>query len=116
MRKIIIYSISLVALILLLVGCTDKLSSKQEGNIREAAYNWIDDTSKATITSWNTATIEEVRFDKEHLVTNKTENVDIINKKTYKVTFTTTNDEILGPIIIYLDKDTLEVLGMDFRD
>ena len=31
-------------------------------------------------------------------------------------TFTTHKDELLGPIVIYLDKNNLNVLGLDFRE
>lgn len=35
-----------------------------------------------------------------------------VNTEVFKITFTTK----LGPVIIYLDTNTFEVLGMDFRE
>ena len=42
--------------------------------------------------------------------------MNIKGKDTYKVTFRTTNEGILGPIIIYIDKNSYSVLGGDLRE
>ena len=93
-----------------------KSSHIEKDNIRQTAYNWIDDSIKSTMIDWQTSKIENITFDKEHLIINETETLDIINTEVFKVTFTTKDDDLLGPVIVYLDKDTFEVLGMDFRE
>lgn len=57
-----------------------------------------------------------ILFAEEHILATKTDSTDIKNIKTYKVIFNTTKDELLVPIVIYLSKDNLNVLGIDFRE
>ena len=116
MKRILGYGILVVLFTLQLVGCSNISSNESKNKIRKTAYNWLDDASKSDIINWKTATVEEVKFEEEHVVVTKTDNIDIRNIETYKVTFTTQKDELLGPIVIYLDKDNLNVLGVDFRE
>ena len=116
MKRILGYGILVVLFTLQLVGCRNISSNESKNKIRKTAYNWLDDASKSDIIDWETATVEEVKFEEEHVVVTKTDNIDIRNIETYKVTFTTQKDELLGPIVIYLDKDNLNVLGVDFRE
>lgn len=39
-----------------------------------------------------------------------------LNTEVFKITFTTKDDNLLRTVIIYLDTNTFEVLGMDFRE
>lgn len=39
-----------------------------------------------------------------------------LNTEFFKITFTTKDDDLLGPVILYLDTNTFKVLGMDFRE
>ena len=116
MKKIFTSIIFLLAFSISFTGCSTKSSLTEKDTIREIAYNWIDDNKKSTIIDWKTSKVEKITFDKEHLVVNETETLDIINKEAFKVTFTTKDDDLLGPVIVYLDTDTSEVLGMDFRE
>lgn len=116
MKRILGYGILVVLFTLQLVGCRNISSNESKNKIRKTAYNWLDDASKSDIIDWETATVEEIKFEEEHVVVTKTDNIDIRNIETYKVTFTTQKDELLGPIVIYLDKDNLNVLGVDFRE
>ena len=55
-------------------------------------------------------------FEEEYFIANEENTpVNIQNKETYIVTFTT-NDDILGPIIVYIDQDDSSVLGIDYRE
>lgn len=99
-----------------LICCSNISSNKSKNKIMKTAYNWLDNTSKSDILNWETATVEEVNFEEEHVVATKTASVDIRNIEAYKVTFTTHKDELLGPIVIYLDKNNLNLLGLDFRE
>ena len=114
MKRMLGYGLLILLFSLKLVGCSNISSNEFKNKVREIA--WLDDTSKSDIINLETALIEKVKFKEEHLVATKTDNIDIKNIEAYKVTFTTQNDELLGPIVIYLDKDNLNVLGIDFRD
>lgn len=112
MRRILTYGLLIVAFTLQLTGC----SNTSKDTIKETAYNWLDNINQMSIIDWKSANVKTIKFDKEHIIANTTENsINIQDKETYQVTFTT-NDEILGPIVVYLDKDNLEVLGIDYRD
>lgn len=116
MKRILGYGVLVVLIALQLVGCSSISSNESKNKVRETAYNWLDDTSKADILNWETAPVEEVKFKEEHVVATEVDTIDIRNIETYKITFTTQKDELLGPIVIYLDKDNLNVLGLDFRE
>ena len=112
MRKILTYGLLIVAFTLQLAGC----SNTPKDTIKETAYNWLNERNQMSIIDSESANIKAIKFDTEHIVENQIENsINIQDKETYQVTFTT-NDEILGPIVVYVDKDNLEVLGMDYRD
>lgn len=112
MRKTLTYMVLFFTIILLIYE-GGKVS---KNTIRESAYNYLDTKSKSSITDWKSATIKIRKYNKDYLVeTSNNELIDIKDKKTYQVTFKT-NNEVLGPIIVYLDKDSLEVLGIDFRE
>ena len=92
------------------------VSNKIDDNIKEIAYNWLDNQSKSSIVDWKSADINIIKFNEEHFVANTIEiSKNIQDKETYQVTFET-NDDILGPIVIYVDKTDLNVLGVDYRD
>jgi hypothetical protein len=42
--------------------------------------------------------------------------INIKDKDTYKVIFRTNNQSLLGPITIYVDKNSYKILGIDLRD
>lgn len=112
MKKLLTYCLLIIAFTLQLTGC----NNTSKDTIKETAYNWLDEQNQMSIIDWESANIKVIKFDTEHIVTNQTENsINIQDKETYQVTFKT-NDEILGPIVVYLDKDTLKVLGIDYRD
>ncbi|WP_195990268.1 hypothetical protein [Clostridium sp. D53t1_180928_C8] len=109
MKKIyILFIISIVQL----VGCNNT-SNKY---IRENAYNYLDYRNKAAIINWESADVQKIKFEEEYFIENEENTpVNIKNKETYIVTFTT-NDDIFGPIIVYIDQDDSSVLGIDYRE
>jgi hypothetical protein len=69
--------------------------------MREIAWNSLSLSDRSTVTvDWGKATVKETTFQ---------------DKEVYAVTFNTTYDALLGPIIVYIDKITLEVLGYGIR-
>lgn len=116
MKSIIKSTLLILFFSLLLIGCNTTTPDKINSEIREIAYNWLDDAIKSEIINSDTATIGKVIFTSEYFVARKTKHVDIRNIETYRVIFNTANDDLLGPIVVYLEEDTLNVLGMDYRE
>lgn len=82
-----------------------KIEVNNHAQVREQAYDWLDETSKSSITDWTSAKVEEVKYKEAG-----------IDKMKYQVTFHTMDDDLLGPINVYLDFQTLELLGSDIRN
>lgn len=116
MKKIFTYIILIITVSILFTGCITESYLPKKVNITEIAYNWLDDNIKSTIINWQSSKVEKKIIDTNHLVANGLETLDIVNKEVFKVTFSTEDDDLLGAVIVYLDTDTFEVLGMDFRD
>ena len=116
MKNIIKSMLIILFSVLLLIGCNSTTSDKTDKEIREIAYNWLDDESKSEITNSSTASIGKVIFTSEHLVATKTKSLDIRNIESYRVIFNTAKDDLLGPIVVYLEEDTFSVLGIDYRE
>lgn len=108
-----------------LVGCSgDKNNNRVEplpdadtifletaASIREIAWNQISEAEKASVNGdWKKASVKITKWDDVPLkkASYKPESV-------YKVTFTTKEDPMLGPIGIYFDPATKKVVGYDAR-
>ena len=129
MKKIIIYGLLSVIFTIQLVGCSNMKSEKEEivvrectktleesnDNIKMIAYNWLDDTNKESIINMEKAKVEEVLREEQYFAAVNEDEVGVNGEIVYRVTFNTVCDEILGPIVIYLNKDNLSILGMDIR-
>ena len=109
MKKI--YILFIISIVQLVGG--NNTSNKY---IRENAYNYLDYRYKSAIINWESADVQKIKFEEEYFIANEENTpVNIQNKETYIVTFTT-NDDILGPIIVYIDQDDSSVLGIDYRE
>ncbi|MBX9139181.1 MULTISPECIES: hypothetical protein [unclassified Clostridium] len=109
MKKI--YILFIISIVQLVGG--NNTSNKY---IRENAYNYLDYRTKSAIINWESADVQKIKFEEEYFIANEENTpVNIQNKETYIVTFTT-NDDILGPIIVYIDQDDSSVLGIDYRE
>ena len=109
MKKI--YILFIISIVQLVGG--NNTSNKY---IRENAYNYLDYKNKSAIINWESADVQKIKFEEEYFIANEENTpVNIQNKETYIVTFTT-NDDILGPIIVYIDQDDSSVLGIDYRE
>lgn len=95
-----------------LVGC----KSISRESIKENAYNYLDYRTKASVSDWKKSSIEKVKFNEDYFITNNESiSINIKDKETYIVTFAT-NDEILGPIKVYVNEDDLTILGLNYRE
>ena len=84
--------------------------------ISNSAYNWLDDNNKALVIDKKPVEIKEISFSDEYLIFNGSETTDINGMEVYRVTFKSDKEELLGPIVVYLGRENLKVLGMDYRE
>ncbi|MDF2538445.1 MAG: hypothetical protein K0S76_1466 [Herbinix sp.] len=104
-----------ISLLLLISGCKE---IKSETEIREIAYDYLNDQGKELIIDWETASVDEYPISNELKIMNNDYDITSIkNIDTYAVTFHTnvTLEAFAGPIIVYLDKNTYKILGMNLR-
>ncbi|MBQ3593041.1 MAG: hypothetical protein II982_01615 [Clostridia bacterium] len=81
----------------------------------ENVTKMLDEKSIEIIINLDNPKIEEIVFDTQHFLHYFEENTDIVGKDLYKITFNTTQDGLLGPIVFYVDKENGKVLGTDYR-
>ncbi len=114
-------SLCLLILVLLLVaGCANKITEsnikKSDSDIVEIAYQYLDERTKKTIVNWKDAEVEEDDHSRTYLVAGPNGVVSTEGKNAYMVTFHTNNDVALGPISVFIDKNTDELIGVGLRD
>lgn len=131
MRKILFYGGLITIVIFQLTGCNNKLINnskeinlilkednlileKSDDEIKEIALNWLDDERKKSIIDINNSKVEEIKYKEDYYVVSNEGSINIKDKVIYKVTFNTLA-EVLGPIVIYVNKEVFEVLGTDIR-
>ena len=69
--------------------------------IREIAWNSLTEREKESVTiDWEDAVIESGTYE---------------NNEVHMVRFNTTDDPLLGPIVVYVDKNNKKVLGQLLR-
>lgn len=77
----------------------------------------IDDTSRSTITNYSSPKVEEIVLNKETSIYLFDDTLKNRGKNdAYKITFNTTQDGLLGPMVFYVDKYTGQLIGMGFRE
>ena len=107
----------LLAIVFLIWGT--KSSPSREITPQEAVSlvksNFNDKTLK-TITNLENPEIEEIVFDSAPSIFYYNKDFNICNRPIYKITFKTTMDGLLGPIVTYVDKATGVLVGADFRE
>ena len=89
----------------------------------EIAQKIFDEKVKETLTNFENPKVEEVVFDSEHHMVYFDENdkpsyeplYKIKGKNLYKITFNTTQDGLLGPAVVYVDKSNGKLIGIDYR-
>jgi hypothetical protein len=95
------------------VGTTE---GRSENEIREIAYKSLSDFDKNTVINWKNAMVEGYNATTNHSIGSVNGLINIKDKAVYKVTFRTNNEGLLGPITLYLDKNTYVMVGEDLRD
>lgn len=91
----------MILLIPFIEGCKKDNETDSDLQIREIAWNYLDAQAKATVNvDWGKAPVAETMYN---------------GAKVYAVTFNTTDDALLGPIIVYVDAFSKVVLGETLR-
>lgn len=99
MQKSILY-LFLFSFFFGLASCQDKDDQEADfSKIREIAYNYLDENTKQTIIgNWKEAIVRKM------------------GNGNYEVLFNTSQDALLGPILIEIDGETREVIKIYPRD
>ncbi|MFT4416859.1 hypothetical protein ACLM5H_23640 [Fredinandcohnia humi] len=96
-------------LTLFISGCS---SYSKYPNEIEKAYNYVDPISKETIINWKKAAVKNYTPPEYFEVIDKEARaVNIKGIETLEITFKTTDDGTVGPIIVYTDKQSKKILG-----
>jgi len=89
-------------LIPILSGCKKENQEDPDMQIREIAWNYLNDDLKSTVNvDWKKAPVTETTFN---------------GVSAYSVTFNTSLDHLLGPITVYVSASEKVALGQDLRD
>ncbi|MEX2460756.1 MAG: hypothetical protein WD469_05575 [Paenibacillaceae bacterium] len=140
-EKMKLISVSVLTIVIILSGCgnstqvdavtpvietiqptstnqVQQMEKNQEDNtfseLRSIAWGQVSDTAKKTVIGdWKEASIEKSSFEQVPIKVEK-DSVKTSNNL-YKVTFKTTQDEIIGSIGIYIDAVSNQVVGKDAR-
>jgi len=87
-------------------GCRAGILDGDQGddmNYRQIAWESLSLQAQATVThNWQQAGVSKCTYYVDH-------------REAVCVTFNTTDDPLLGPIIVYIDPDSLKVLGIGPR-
>jgi len=75
----------------------------------------LDIKSIESITNFDNPKIEEVVFDTQPSMYYFDDKIDVVGKDLYKITFNTTQDGLLGPMVFYVDKLNGALIGTEFR-
>jgi len=98
MKRVIIL---VLALIPIFSNCKKENATDLNLQIREIAWNSLSEQAKSTvIVDWKLAVVCESTYDQ---------------KSVYAVSFNTSDEALLGPIIVYIENTSLVVLGQGLR-
>lgn len=98
MKRLIIIFLALIPFI---YSCEKDHETDYKTQIREIAWNSLNDQAKSTvIIDWKLAPVTETTYQ---------------DKNVYAVSFNTSDDALLGPITVYVDKSSQIVLGQALR-
>lgn len=88
---------------------------KQEEAINIAKEE-LTKEEKESITNFENPVVEEMSFTKEPNIYKYDNTESMIDKQVYKITFHTKQDNLLGPIVFYIDVIDGQIYGMDYRE
>jgi len=90
---------------------TEATLQQIENKIREIAYQDLDENIKKTITDWRTSEVEAYESLNNNTIWSPNGLLNVKDIDTYWVLFENISDYVeLGPITVYVDKNTYSVL------
>lgn len=117
-RKFVILGIVVLAVLVILGSLYIHINNPVEITEQTAIENvtkMLDEKSIKTIKNLDNPKIEEIVFNTQPFLHYFDEKTDIVGKDLYKITFNTTQDGLLGPIVFYVNKTNGKVIGIDYR-
>ena len=91
------YAVLFILLLVVTSGCRKEDDTVPRNQIREIAWNSHSEQDQSSVTvNWYEAPVNNDSYQA---------------KSVYAERFNTSNDSLLGPIIVYIDKNSLLVLG-----
>ncbi|MFA9377898.1 MAG: hypothetical protein ACERKZ_14250 [Lachnotalea sp.] len=76
----------------------------------------ISEETKAMITNYDTPEVEEITFSEEPNISKVEGAGEMVGNDFYTVTFHTTEEEIVGPIVYYIGKTNGKIYGGDWQE
>ncbi len=96
--KTFIYALFFTCILIGFNGCDKEDEFMQ---VREIAWSSLSEQEKFTVrTDWKNAEVKKETYKDE---------------KVFAVTFPTTEDPLLGPIIVYISQSSLDIIGRGLR-
>ena len=109
----------LLTVLFFLIHSTYSFNPKDDINAETAvkiAQKALDDKTIKTITNIDNPKIEEVIFNEKPSIYLFNVKTDATGIPLYKITFNTTQDGLLGPVVFYINKSGGEIIGMGYRE
>lgn len=78
----------------------------------EIAYNFLTEDEKSNILPIENTKVYELKIAEDYLVINSNVTINIKNTEVYKISFEEINPTKIGPPTVFIDKKTLEILGV----
>ena len=126
MKKWIITITCCSIMFLALTACSQQENAKSEVQNQETslkqeeainiAKEELTKEEKESITDFENPVVEEMSFSKEPDIYKYDNTGSMIDKQVYKITFHTKQDNLLGPIVFYIDVIDGQIYGMDYRE
>ena len=82
----------------------------------ESVKKTFDEKTMETVTNFENPKVEEVVFKKQPAIYYFDSEINLVGKSVYKITFNTTQDGLLGPMVFYVDKSGGELIGIEYRE
>ena len=130
MKKAIIFLLIIICISLQITGCTkqkiDDITKENQkiettikktgSDIREIAYQSLNENEKKKVIDWKGASVEEYKSTTDlSAVSQKGDWINLKGKDTYRITFTT-NNAMFGPILVFVEKNTFNVFSGGLHD
>ncbi|MFD1130771.1 hypothetical protein [Paenibacillus sp. PDC88] len=114
MKNILVF-LAFLLVIMSSIGCSNEENKISDVSVlREVAWNSLTESAKEEVKGdWRSANVAEVELSELPTVQNGGQPPQVDNL--YKVTFKTTSDLILGPIQVFLNADTKEIISYGVR-